>query len=62
VDTVDKITEAVWCDHVEAKGTWLHGKKPAICISCPKTHIVIEEGKVKILCQSCYFTAVLLLV
>jgi hypothetical protein len=53
VDTVDKITEGKWCDHVGAHGYWSEGTVPIIVVAVPGAHIVIEEGVVKILCFRC---------
>lgn len=57
VDTGD-IREAVWCDHVTAFGQWIHGTRPAIVVTTPRIHIIIEEGKVKLLCPQCFLKAV----
>lgn len=62
MDTVDKkiddmlgcgVSQVVWCDHVSAKGDFLKAHVPTILIeSCP-TIMVVEEGKVKLLCWAC---------
>ena len=54
MDTVDKITEGKWCDHVSAKGIWLRGQRPVIVVGAPPVYIVIEDGVVKILCKKCF--------
>ena len=57
VETVDNgnITEAVWCNHVAAIGEFcgVEGKR-ALLIKTPNVRVVIEEGKVKILCTCCW--------
>lgn len=61
-DTVDNVnqnmTEAVWCDHVRAKGMWLKQWKVAIKLVSPSSYIVVEERKLKILCSDCFMRAV----
>lgn len=54
VDSVDKIREAVWCDHVKAGGVWYFGGRVLKVWNAP-INIVIEEGKVKLLCDACYY-------
>jgi len=58
VETVDKIKEARWCEHVKANGSWIYGSKPCIVVATPHVHMVIEDGIVKILCARCFLVAV----
>lgn len=59
-DSVDKITEAVWCEHVKAEGVHLPVTQRALRLS-PKQesiYIVPEEGKIKVMCNDCFVRAV----
>lgn len=57
VDSVDKLNEAVWCNHVTAKGMWFAEGKTAISVTGPACYIVVEETKIKILCPTCFMKA-----
>lgn len=49
-----EVREAKWCDHVHAKGHWLIGSKhPTIVVFSKPTHILVDQGVVKILCGDC---------
>ena len=57
-DSVDNLTAIVWCDHLavvpqpmiltNVRHAWL--KKPC--------YLVVEDGKIKLLCSSCWCKAV----
>lgn len=45
------ITEAVWCDHAAV----IPQMDPrAVLIGSPGVYVIVEEGKVKILCKTCF--------
>jgi hypothetical protein len=62
VNSVDNaVSQALWCDHVAAKGMFLGSERLSILLSprqMTAVHIVVEEGKVKMMCTSCYMKAV----
>jgi hypothetical protein len=57
VDNGDK-KEFVWCDHVAAKGYRVDSRYPAILrISSRGVNLIVEEGKIKVLCDTCLMKA-----
>jgi hypothetical protein len=54
VDSVDNLREVVWCDHVQINKHQHIGSSTFDATLKGRTHIVIEEGKVKLLCDHCY--------
>jgi hypothetical protein len=53
VDNEEK-KEFVWCDHILASGYRVDRRYPAILrISTRGANLIVEEGKVKVLCDSC---------
>jgi hypothetical protein len=62
VNSVDNlVSQALWCDHVAAKGMFLGSERISLLLSPRQTtavHIVVEEGNVKLMCTACYMKAV----
>ena len=62
MNSVDKLaSQAIWCDHVSAKGMFIGSERTSLLLSPRQTtavHIVVEEGKVKLMCTACYMKAV----
>jgi hypothetical protein len=62
VDSGENLAEVVWCDHVSAHGQWFSDQKvPAVSIYQPrgkKIWLVVEGGKVKVMCETCFMIAV----
>ncbi len=54
----EELKEAVWCDHAGVSGLWIDGK-PLIHVdgNLQSLFLVLEEGKVKIVCRKCLITA-----
>lgn len=57
MDTVDKVSEIKWCDHIHVSVDFLKAQVPTALITSPVTYLIIEEGKVKLLCGNCLRTA-----
>lgn len=55
--TVDKLNEITWCDHVHVSVDFLKASVPTALISSPLTYLIVEEGKIKLLCGNCLRTA-----
>ena len=55
MDSVDKLTEIVWCDHVRVipRPLVLHGS-PHCYLPAQKIYIVVEELKIKLICPECW--------
>lgn len=54
VDTGDKLKEIVWCDHVSVIRNPLFSAMPNVCIERgPRTYLVVEEGRIKLVCTNC---------
>jgi hypothetical protein len=53
VDSVDKLTEIKWCDHVHVNVDVLKATVPTALITSPVTYLIVEEGKIKLLCGNC---------
>ena len=62
VNSVDKspVSEAIWCDEVLARGMFVGENRLSVVLQRGQgaVHIVVEEGKVKLMCTSCYMKAV----
>lgn len=50
--------EAIWCDHVAVVGLWIE-KKPALKVLATDqaVFLVVEDGKVKLVCPACLLRA-----
>jgi len=59
VDTGDKLTEIKWCDHIHVSVDYLKTSVPTALITSPVTYLVVEEGKIKLLCGNCLRAALL---
>jgi len=57
VNSVDKLTEIKWCDHVHVSVDFLKATVPTALITSPVTYLIVEEGKIKLLCGNCLRTA-----
>jgi ferric-dicitrate binding protein FerR (iron transport regulator) len=61
VNSVDNspVSLAVWCPHVLAKGMFIGADRTSLMLRRGQdpVHIVVEEGKVKLMCTSCYMKA-----
>jgi hypothetical protein len=58
VETVDteKLTEIVWCDHLRVTTQPLvMSKVPHVFLHGDKSYLVIEMGKVKLVCPECFY-------
>jgi hypothetical protein len=54
VETVDKpLNQIVWCDHVHVSVDFLKASVPTALITSPVTYLIVEEGKIKLLCGNC---------
>jgi len=54
----EKLTEVLWCNHVPVAAGNIRTESHHIVIYHNKpTHLVIEMGKLKILCESCFMKA-----
>lgn len=45
------IREALWCDHAAVRP---QVDPRAVIIESPGVYVIVEEGKVKILCKTCF--------
>lgn len=53
VDSVDNLIEVIWCDHTYV-AIVNHPPTAARVLAKDYCYFVIEEGKLKILCPSCF--------
>lgn len=53
VDSVDKLNEIKWCDHVYVSVDFLKASVPTALITSPLTYLIVEDGKIKLLCGNC---------
>lgn len=65
METVDKLgseerlTEILWCDHVSVVPSPLvFNKTPHCFIRTAKVYLVVEQGKIKLLCPECWRKAI----
>lgn len=55
VDNLPKLTEIVWCNHLRVIPSPLIMANGAQCYIPPqKVYLIIEEGKVKLVCPECW--------
>ena len=55
VDNREKLTELVWCNHLRVIPSPLVSASSAHCYIPPqKTYLVVENGKVKLICPECW--------
>jgi hypothetical protein len=55
VDSVDKLAEIVWCNHLRLIPSRLVGASvPHAYLPPQKTYIIVEERKVKLVCPECW--------
>lgn len=59
MDSVDNLTEIKWCDHVHVDVDYLKARVPTALITSPVTYLIVEEGKIKLLCGTCLRAALL---
>ena len=60
METVDKLREVVWCDHVKAFGNVaLTGERNLYIASAP-VYLVVEDLRVKLVCPDCMIKALAL--
>lgn len=58
VETVDKQTEIVWCNHLKVT------PRPVVMSKVPhvyihdKCYLAVEEGKIMLICSHCWLKAV----
>jgi hypothetical protein len=58
VDNLRELKEFVWCDHSPVSIKGFTGEYTHVALMTSKAvHIVCEQGKVKILCHSCFVDA-----
>lgn len=58
METVDKLTEMVACEHLPV--VWqplVLSKVPHAWVRCKALYVIVEEGKVKLICPDCFKTA-----
>ena len=57
-DSVDKLREILWCNHCSViPGPLFTANQPHVFIQQP-VYLVVEEGKIKLLCDNCWRIAV----
>jgi hypothetical protein len=55
VDNLRELREFLWCDHAPVTIQSVTGTYAHVALSSPKgLHLVVEDGKVKILCHACF--------
>lgn len=57
MDRVDNFNQIKWCDHVDVTCDYLKAGVPTALILSPVTYMIVEDGKIKLLCGSCLRTA-----
>lgn len=58
VDKLSELREFLWCDHVGVSIQSVFKEYSHVSLLSPRAvHIVVEQGKVKVLCHSCFCTA-----
>jgi hypothetical protein len=58
VDTVDKLAEIVWCDHLSVViRPLVQSNVPHVYIKS-KCYLAVEENKVKLVCSECWLLSV----
>ena len=58
MDTVDKsLKEVKWCDHLKVACNYIKLDTPVVLITSPVTYLIVEEGKIKLLCGHCLRSA-----
>lgn len=58
VDNLKQLRELLWCDHSGvALQAMTEGYTHVAVYNLLAVHIVVEQGKVKILCHACYILA-----
>lgn len=52
VNNGDRLREVTWCDHAALSQTNMFG--PPVLFIIRETYLVVEEGKVKLVCKNCF--------